>query len=123
VVEPYAYLVLPTTDVVHGDFNPDNLLVANGQITTGIHFTYADYGTRVIDLATLVHYAYAFAYGTHVRHRLYTTSVQIAGGGILAICLVYYTMAMLDWASHRNTADAVGLYVRRAWRMFRDVPL
>jgi aminoglycoside phosphotransferase (APT) family kinase protein len=122
-VQPYTDLMLPTTDVVHGDFNPDNLLVANGHITAVIDCGYAGYGTRVIDLATLLHYAYAFEYQPLVCQELYRKSVQIAGRGVLAICLVYRTMAMLDWAIQRDTAEAVDLYVRRAWDMLSAVPL
>ncbi|MDP9317235.1 MAG: phosphotransferase [Chloroflexota bacterium] len=122
-VQPYAHIVLPFADVVHGDFNPDNLLVANGHITAVIDCTYAGYGTRVIDLATLLHYAYAFDYDVNVRQRLYTKSVQIAGRGVLAICLVYRTMAMLDWAIHRDTSDAVQLYVHAAWDMLNELQL
>ncbi len=120
-MQPYAHIVLPHTDVVHGDFTPDNLLVAHGRITAVIDCTYAGFGTRVIDLATLLHYAYAFDYGVHVRQQLYTKSVQIAGQGVLAICLVYRTMAMLDWAIHRDTSDAVRLYVDTAWNMLNEL--
>lgn len=122
-VQPYADLLLPARDVVHGDFNPDNLLVANGTITGVIDCGYAGYGTRVIDLATLLHYAYAFEYDAPVRQHLYQRSMEIAGRGVLAICLVYRTMAMLDWAIQRDTADAVGQYVDRAWFMLSDLPL
>ncbi len=122
-VQPYVHIELPQTDVVHGDFTPDNLLIANGQITAVIDATYAGYGTRVIDLVTLLHYAYAFDYGTHVRQQLYSKSVHIAGQGVLAICLVYRTMAMLDWAIDHDTPDAVQIYVQSAWHMLKDIPL
>jgi hypothetical protein len=121
-VQPYREISLPTTDIVHGDFNPDNLLVNNGEITAIIDCTYAGYGTRVIDLATLLHYAYAFDYGDEVRARLYEQSMKIAGPAVLAVCLVYRTMAMLDWVIHRDTQAAVLSYVHAAWQMLEEFP-
>ncbi len=106
---------------MHGDFTPDNMLVEHGQITGVIDCTYAGYGSRAIDLATLLHYAYSFEYGDVVRTRLRERIVQLVGHSSLAICLVYRSMAMIDWAIHHDTPDAVRFWVRGGWRVHDDL--
>ncbi|MEM7033381.1 MAG: phosphotransferase [Chloroflexota bacterium] len=78
IAYPFSSIQLPETDVVHGDFIPDNLLVQNGKIVGVIDVTYAGYGTRVIDLATLLRYSYLYGYSSPVRMRLEQRIKQIS---------------------------------------------
>jgi len=121
VVHPYAAGHLPDTDAVHGDFTPDNVLVEDGQITGIIDCTYASYGSRAIDLVTLLHYAYSFSYGDVVRTRLWDRIVELVRHGGLAICLAYRSMAMIDWAIRHDTSEAVRFWVRGGWRVHDDL--
>ncbi len=70
---------------------------------------------------TLLHYAYSFEYGDVVGTRLRERIVQLVGLSGLAICLVYRSMAMIDWAIHHDTPDAVRFWVRGGWRVLDDL--
>src|SRR5262249_39925052 len=106
---------IPDADVVHGDFHPHNILAQGGRVTGVIDMTYAGYGTRAIDLATLLHYAYADDYGPIVRERLRARIIQIAGPEICAICLAYRTIAMVEWGIRHEESETVDHYVRAGW--------
>ena len=118
---PFAAVQLPEADVVHGDFIPDNILVHNGKITGVIDIAYAGYGTRVIDLATLLHYAYLYDYSTLVRTRLEKRIKQISEVGVYTVCLVYRIMAMLAWAIEHHSASAVEGYINKSRDMLHHI--
>lgn len=120
-VRPRTATQLPDTDAVHGDFTPDNILMEDGRITGVIDCTYASYGSRAIDLATLLHYGYSFDYGEVVRTRLRDRVVELVGLAGLTIVLAYRSMAMIDWAIGHGTADAVRFWVAGGWRALADL--
>lgn len=91
------------------------------RITGVIDCTYASYGSRTIDLATLLHYAYCFDYGDVVRSRLWSRIVELVGHDGLAICLAYRTMALIDWAIRRDTPDSVRFWVSGGWHIHHDL--
>ena len=76
-----------------------------------IDCTYASYGSRAIDLATLLHYGYSFDYGDDVRTRLRERIMALVGHAGLALCLAYRSMAMVDWAIGHDTPRAVRFWV------------
>jgi aminoglycoside phosphotransferase (APT) family kinase protein len=51
---PHAATPLPSTDVVHGDFLPENVLVCDGHVSAVIDTAAMGYGTRVHDLARVL---------------------------------------------------------------------
>jgi aminoglycoside phosphotransferase (APT) family kinase protein len=120
-MRPYEDVVLPDTDVVHGDFHTDNILVQDGQVTGVIDMTYAGYGTRAIDLATLLHFAYAGDYAPGVRERLRARAIQIAGPTVCAICLAYRAIAMVDWPIRHAQPEVVDRFVRTGWVILEDL--
>lgn len=120
LVAPFKGVILPNTDIVHGDFNIENILVDQGQITGIIDMLYAGYGTRAIDLATLLHFGYTNDYGAAVRRRLQQHIRRIVGHAGLCVCLAYRIIAMLAWAIERDQ-EAVDLYVYHGWQIVREL--
>src|SRR6185503_6797127 len=98
LTERYAATVLPNTDVVHGDLHNGNILVEHGRITGVIDMVYAGYGTRAIDLVTLLHTLDTDAYAPSVRHRLRAHVIERFGADIYAICMAYRAIVTVDWA-------------------------
>ncbi|MGA8115468.1 MAG: aminoglycoside phosphotransferase family protein [Actinocatenispora sp.] len=52
-LQPYRGCMLPVSDLVHGDFSPDNVLLDNEQLTAIIDAEAAGRGSRFHDLASL----------------------------------------------------------------------
>ena len=64
---------LPADDLVHGDLNPENVLIANGQVAALIDVEAVGRGTRLHDLTTLL--LYAALWGDHdVQDQVLTAS-------------------------------------------------
>lgn len=120
VVAPFEGLSLPNTDIVHGDFNIENVLAVQGRLTGVIDMLFAGYGTRAIDLATLLHFAYTHDYGPAVRERLQERIRAIIGHGGVCICLTYRIIAMVAWAIERDPG-ALDHYVHTGWQILRDL--
>jgi hypothetical protein len=55
-------------------------------------------GTRVIDLATLLHYAHLYGYSPEVSARLEREAVAAADVAVLTLCSCHRMMTMLAWA-------------------------
>ena len=117
---PLAGLTLPDADIVHGDFNLGNILVENGRITGVIDMLYAGYGTRALDLATLLHFAWVKGGDEAVRRRLTERIESLVGHGGLCLCLAYRMLAMLAWAVERDP-DAVENYLFHGRRIVREL--
>lgn len=77
---------LPVDDLVHGDLNPDNVLIANGRLAALIDVEAVGRGTRLHDLTTLL--LYAALWGDHdVQDRLTVACRTIAGRGWMEVSL------------------------------------
>ena len=122
---PYAGTRLATTDAVHGDWSVGNFLTERGRITAIVDCSAAGHGTRAVDLAGLLHYAYADAYGGDrgraVRALLRDEIVSVGGTPALALLLVYRTMALVEFAVRHHGADGVAAFARVGWRILADL--
>jgi aminoglycoside phosphotransferase (APT) family kinase protein len=121
LIAPYHDLVLSNSDSVHGDFNRDNILVVDGQISAVIDTSFAGYGTRMIDLASLLHFAYVHDDGAAVRQRLHAELIAIGGRGGQCICLAYRSITMAGWALAHLPPAAQTDFIRAGWRIVRDL--
>ena len=110
---PYAATVLPNTDVVHGDLHTGNILVEQGQITGVIDMVYAGYGTRVIDLATMLHTMDSDDYAPAVRQRLRAHVIERFGPDVYAICMAYRVIVTVEWAIRQGRPDLDRLFCSR----------
>jgi aminoglycoside phosphotransferase (APT) family kinase protein len=117
----YAATVLPNTDVVHGDLHNGNILAEHGQITGVIDMVYAGYGTRAIDLVTLLHTMDSDAYAPTIRRRLRAHVIERFGPDVYAICMAYRAIVTLDWAIRQASTDWVDRFVRAGWAVCDDL--
>ena len=118
---PYAATVLPNTDVVHGDLHNGNILVEHGQITGVIDMVYAGYGTRAIDLATLLHTMDSDDYAPAIRQRLRAHVIERFGPEVYAICMAYRAIVTLEWAIRQGSPDWIDYFVRAGWAVCDDL--
>lgn len=77
---------LPDGDVVHGDFNSCNILLADGAVSGVIDVAAMGRGTRVFDYACLLREAYVEGYGDDVARRIHAAAEAVAGPAVLARC-------------------------------------
>ncbi|HEU5101695.1 MAG TPA: aminoglycoside phosphotransferase family protein [Roseiflexaceae bacterium] len=113
--ERYADVVLPNTDVVHGDLHCGNMLAQAGRITGVIDMVYAGYGTRAIDLVSLLHNLESHKYAPEVRARLRARIIERFGIPVYAICLAFREIVTLTWAVRRRSDAWVDHFVRAGW--------
>lgn len=85
---------LPAGDLVHGDLNPDNVLVADGRLVALIDVEAVGRGSRLHDLATLVLYDWLWG-DQAVQERLLLVCRDIAEPGWLEISLSAVTIDLL----------------------------
>ena len=117
----YATTVLPNTDVVHGDLHTGNILVEQGRITSVIDMVYAGYGTRAIDLATMLHTADSDDYAPATRLRLRAHVIERFGPEVYAICMAYRAIVTLEWAIRRGLPDWIDYFARAGWAVCDDL--
>lgn len=117
----YAATVLSNTDVVHGDLHNGNILVEHGQITGVIDMVYAGYGTRAIDLATMLHTMDSDEYAPAIRQRLRAHVIERFGPDVYAICMAYRAIVTVDWAIRQGRPDWIDQFVRAGWAVCDDL--
>jgi aminoglycoside phosphotransferase (APT) family kinase protein len=117
----YAGVALPNTDAVHGDLHIGNMLVVEGRISGVIDMVYAGYGTRAIDLASLLHNMDSDGYAPSIRDRLRARIIERFGPAVYAICMVYRVIVTLTWSIRRGLADWTDRFVRAGWALLDDL--
>lgn len=122
---PYAGIQLPCTDAVHGDWSPGNFLVDGGRITGIVDCGAAGYGTRAIDLASLLHYACAGECddgpGRAIRAMLLDELRSIGDPSMLLVLLVYRVMALVEFAIRHHGEEGVAAFVAVGWKVLDDL--
>ena len=113
--------MLPNSDVVHGDLHCGNILVEHGQITGVIDMVYAGYGTRAIDLVTLLHTSDSADYAPAVRGRLRAHVIENFGSEVYAICMAYRAIVTVAWAIRKGLPEWVDYFVRAGWAVCEEL--
>jgi aminoglycoside phosphotransferase (APT) family kinase protein len=123
--EPHAGISLPVTDAVHGDWCIGNILEERGRVSSIVDNAAAGYGTRAVDLASLLHYAYADEYadegGQAGRALLGDEIVAIGGVPMLVVLLIYRAMALIEFAARHHGEEGVAAFVRVGRSILRDL--
>lgn len=98
-------VTLPADDLVHGDLNPENVLVADGQLAALIDVEAVGRGTRLHDLTTLL--LYDWLWGDHaVQDRLARECRDVAAPGWMEVTLSAGTVDLLAFGvQHWPPAD------------------
>lgn len=86
----YDFPVLPSTDLIHGDFRLGNIMFVDGRVSGVIDIEAVGSGTRVFDYATLLDHEDADDEGVRL---LVEAGGEVAGRAALLYCLV---QVMLD---------------------------
>ncbi len=121
---PFTDVRLPRDDAVHGDWSLGNLLSEQGQITGIVDCASAGYGTRAIDLSSLLHYAYDDEYdntaGRAVRTLLRDEILAIGGTSMLVVLLIYRAMALVEFAARHHREARVVAHTQMGWKILGD---
>jgi aminoglycoside phosphotransferase (APT) family kinase protein len=96
VCRPYRDEELPADDLVHGDLNVSNLIVADGQLAAVIDIESASGGTRAYDLISLAASAARDNASPGVDEYFLQAALRAAGRPAAAVCAAsaYATMAV-----------------------------
>jgi hypothetical protein len=97
-----------TTDIVHFDLNPANVLHEHGQLAGivdwNVPFVGASQGDRGFDVATLLFYSYADA---RTRDRLWAHASAISGPRWVAVYLAHLALRQVEWSlRHHPGSDS-----------------
>jgi aminoglycoside phosphotransferase (APT) family kinase protein len=117
----YVDVALPNTDAVHGDLHCGNMLVQDGRITGVIDMVYAGYGSRAIDLASLLHSMDSHQYAPAVYERLRGGIVARFGPEVYAICMAYRVIVTVEWAIRKRLPDWIDHFVSAGWSIRDDL--
>ncbi len=122
---PLAGIRLPASDAVHGDWSVGNFLVEQGRIRAIVDCAAAGYGTRAVDLATLLHAAYADEYdgdsGRTIRALLRDEIVSVGGTPMLVLLLIYRVMALVEFAVRYHGEAGVGVFAGIGSKILGDL--
>lgn len=88
---------LPTTDMVHGDFRPGNLVLHQGSVSGVIDYEYAGKGHRAIDLGTMLADEMVANHDSEVYNQLWRKGVGMVGEEVLLLILLYHAVEMMVW--------------------------
>jgi hypothetical protein len=109
LVRGHADAGLPTGDIVHYDFNPANILTAEGTITGVVDWEAVCAGDRAFDLATLLFYCYdAEEARPLLRHAL----DQVAGPAAATIYLAHLAHRQVDWSIRHHDSATIARWMR-----------
>jgi aminoglycoside phosphotransferase (APT) family kinase protein len=116
LTRPLAGVTLPTDDIVHGDFGPDNVLARDGRVTGVIDLEAAGCGSRAIDLAVLLRWGWEGAAPAE-RAKLAERIAPIAGPAGAAICIACQVIDILAFAIEHQAPGAPRRRMQKAWEM------
>lgn len=102
---PYRDIVLRNDDLVHGDMNPENVLLVDGQVTAILDVEAIGRGSRFMDVASLLMHCY-FWEGEPGAVRLLVDYAKTAEPGEFEISLAMCMIGNLDFQV-RNDPGAV----------------
>ena len=107
-----------TTDIVHFDFTPANILVADGQISGVIDWEGTCSGDRAFDLATLLFYAYEDA---NLRALLWQQAVARANPTVVSVYLAHLIVRQVDWSIRHHDRSTIDRWLRVAGMVLGDL--
>jgi aminoglycoside phosphotransferase (APT) family kinase protein len=111
-----------TTDVLHFDLNPANILHEDGRLTGVVDWTVpfagAAQGDRGFDVATLLFYTYEL---DATRHLLWSRAAGISGVGWVVVYLCHLVLRQVEWTvRHRPGSAEESRFLAIAERVLDD---
>jgi hypothetical protein len=92
---------LPDTDLVHGDYNPPNILFHDGRVSAFVDLNELGYGTRAFDLVDLYRQSLSDPNSADGREVLRQAAVDIVGEAGFFACLGTKIVGSLVWFIER----------------------
>ncbi|MGH2479100.1 MAG: phosphotransferase [Ktedonobacteraceae bacterium] len=106
------------TDIVHGDFNPANILVQDGQVSGIVDWDGSYAGDCTFDLATLLFYAYD---EVEARICLWEYALERASLKLLSIYLAHLILRQVDWSLRYHDQSTSGRYILRGQALLQEI--
>jgi Phosphotransferase enzyme family len=107
-----------TEDIVHGDFQQANILIANGQISGIVDWDGFAAGDCSFDIATLLFYSYDTS---QLRERLWEYALKRASLNLLSIYLAHLILRQVDWSLRYHDHTISERYIVRAQKLLREI--
>lgn len=101
---PARALELPSSDLVHGDFTPRNMLVRDG-VPYLIDAAHAGKGTRAYDLAVLLIDSQWSDPSGDAQQRVLDEALALVGTHGLRLCLAARMIVLMEWGGRHWPAD------------------
>ena len=109
----------PTTDVVHFDFQPNNMLGLSSKISGVVDWEGAQAGDRAFDLATLLFYAYD---QESTREALWRRVAEITDPVAAAVYLAHLIHRQVDWSIRHYDEQTLDRWLERARLVWQEIP-
>ncbi len=107
-----------TTDIVHNDFQPANILVYDKQVSGIVDWDASFAGDRIFDIATLLFYSYDIS---EVREQLWHYALQHATLNLLSVYFAHLILRQVDWSLRFHDSATSDRYIERGYRILVDV--
>jgi hypothetical protein len=108
-----------TSDVVHFDFQANNMLGLSGKISGVVDWEGVRAGDRAFDLVTLLLYAYEQEI---VRETLWRRVTAIADPAAVALYLAHLIHRQVDWSIRHHAPSTVDQWLERARLVLQEIP-
>jgi aminoglycoside phosphotransferase (APT) family kinase protein len=106
------------TDIVHYDFHPGNILIADGSITGVIDWTGSCSGDAAFDLCTLLFYCYdEQPWSDGLKREILDRTEKRT----LRLYLSHMILRQVDWSIRHHNPSTVDHYLNRAYRILADI--
>jgi aminoglycoside phosphotransferase (APT) family kinase protein len=115
----YRDVATPTTDIVHFDFQPANILAQPDRITGVVDWDGVRGGDRAFDLATLLFYVYD---QKAPREALWQRLLSIAEPAAIVLYLGHLIHRQVDWSIRHHDDATVDGWLERARVVLADLP-
>ena len=120
LVARHRDVTTPTTDIVHFDFQQNNMLGLSGNISGVVDWDGVQAGDRAFDLATVLFYAHE---QEPVGETLWARATTIADPAAVAVYLAHLIHRQVDWSIRFNDATVIERSLERAGRVWQEIPM
>ncbi len=120
LVTAYQHEPHRTLDIVHGDFQPANILVQEQKISGVIDWEGVSAGDCAFDIATLLFYAYDIL---EVRERLWFYLSRRISLNLLSIYFSHLILRQVDWSLRHHDQTTSEHYISRGEALLQELAL
>jgi len=107
-----------TNDVVHGDFQPSNILIHHQEISGIIDWEAVSAGDCSFDITTLLFYSYDHL---EVRKQLWQYVLKLATLNLLSVYIAHLILRQVDWSIRHHDEATIQRYINRSHALLKDI--